>query len=245
MKRILMVLILLLPVSALGNETSKVFYEGVSHYEAGGYEEALTRFLSIAERGIQNGKLAYNIGNTSMQRGELGSAILWYERAARLIPGDPDLIFNRNVALAQVKDRQEEGENPILSVLFFWERGLPLRSLQWLAIGSGLLFWTLLLFYLLLRRPPIKTAALLFGALFAIVGATALWDTSSVSRIKRGVVLPEAVSIRSGLSDTATELFTLHAGSRVIVEKERAGWIRIAFAEGKIGWVKKESVGVI
>lgn len=245
-KRIVIFLILMMiPMAAFGNEASKVFYEGVSLYEEGRYDDALDRFLSIADKGVENGKLAYNIGNTHMQKEDLGRALLWYERAVRLMPKDPDLIFNRNVALAKVKDRQEETGNPVLSVLFFWKKGVPLKTLQWLAVGSGLLFWALLTLRILLRKTPLKTAAALCGALFALLASTALWDTAMESRIQNGVILPKAVSVRSGLSDTATELFTLHAGSRVVVEQERAGWIRIAFAEGKIGWVKKESVGVI
>ncbi|BCS96729.1 hypothetical protein DSLASN_23610 [Desulfoluna limicola] len=246
MKRVLIVLILLMvPMTALGSDLSKAFYDGVSHYEAGRYDDALETFLSISDQGIENGKLAYNIGNAHMQKRDLGQAILWYERAARLMPGDPDLIFNRNVALAQVKDRQEEVANPVLSVLFFWKKGVPLKSLQWLAIGSGVVFWALLALQVFLRNTPMKTAAALCGALFAILASTALWDTAMDARIHKGVVLPKAVSVRSGLSDTATELFTLHAGSRVVVEQQRGGWVRIAFAEGKIGWVKKEAVGVI
>jgi len=245
-KRIVISLILVLfPMTAFGNDASKAFYDGVSHYEAGRYDDALDSFLTISDQGIKNGKLAYNLGNTYMQKEELGRALLWYERAARLMPKDPDLIFNRNVAFSQVKDRQEDAENPVVSVLFFWKKGIPLKTLQWLAIATGGLFWTLFALTILLRRSPLKTAAILCGAFFALFAATALWDTAAESRIQKGVVLPKAVSVRSGLSDTATELFTLHAGSRVTVEQERGGWLRIAFAEGKIGWVKKETVGVI
>ncbi|WP_300668135.1 hypothetical protein [Desulfoluna sp.] len=245
MKRILLVLMLLLPAVAFGSDLSKAFYDGVSQYEAGHYDEALDSFLTLSGQGIENGKLAYNIGNTFMQKGDLGHALLWYDRAHRLMPKDPDLIFNRNVALSEVKDRQEDLENPVLSVLFFWKKGLPLKTLQWLAIGSGGLFWVLLALTIFWRRPPLKNATLLCGAFFALFAATALWDTAVATRVQKGVVLPAAVSVRSGLSDTATELFTLHAGSRVIVEQARSGWVRIAFSEGKIGWVKKETVGVI
>jgi len=245
MKRILCVLVLLIPAVAFGSESSKAFYDGIAHYEKGRYDDALTSFLSITDEGIENGKLAYNLGNTYMQKGDLGRAVLWYDRANRLMPKDPDLVFNRNLALSQVKDRQEETANPVVSVLFFWKQGLPLKTLQGLAIGAGCLFWTLLALAVLLRRTPLKTAAAATGVLFVLLAATALWDTAADARIQKGVVLPEAVSVRSGLSDTATELFTLHAGSRVTVEQERNGWIRIAFAQGKIGWVKKESVGVI
>lgn len=245
-KRVVICLaLLLLPVAVFGSDLPKAFYEGVSFYEAGRFDEALGRFLPIAESGIENGKLDYNIGNAYMQQGDVGRALLWYERALRLLPKDPDLIFNRNVALAQVKDKQEETDNPVLSVLFFWKKGLPLKTLQKLAIGSGILFWTLLALHLFLRRPPLKIAATLCGALFLLFASTALWDTAMNARHQQGVVLPKAVSVRSGLSDTATELFTLHAGSRVIVEQQRGDWVRIAFSEGKIGWVKKESVGVL
>jgi hypothetical protein len=62
---------------------------------------------------------------------------------------------------------------------------------------------------------------------------------------KRAVIIPPEISVRSGLSDNATELFALHAGSQVHVDKEKDGFLKIRFSKDKIGWIKKTDAAVI
>jgi SH3-like domain-containing protein len=59
------------------------------------------------------------------------------------------------------------------------------------------------------------------------------------------VILPGKVAVRSGYTDSATELFVLHEGTKVRVEREAENHLLIRYARGKIGWVKKEEAGVI
>lgn len=234
------------PLNLYAGEASKTFFSAVSSYEAGNYDEALTGFLSVAEEeNVSNGKLFYNIGNTCMQLGEIGRALLWYERAMELTPKDPDLLFNRSVALSKVKDRQEEKEGLLSSILFFWKEGLSLSLLQWGAICLGILFWGLLALALWQKRGAFKTLAVVFGAFFLLASGTALWDTATRGTQSRGVVLSPSVSIHSGLSETSTELFTLHAGSFVTIEARREGWVRIAFGSEKRGWTHAANIGEI
>ncbi|MBF0202690.1 MAG: hypothetical protein HQK66_15590, partial [Desulfamplus sp.] len=47
------------------------------------------------------------------------------------------------------------------------------------------------------------------------------------------------------ISPGATELFLLHAGTRVRVEEIREGYIKIFFSQGKMGWVSAEDAGII
>jgi uncharacterized protein YgiM (DUF1202 family) len=51
--------------------------------------------------------------------------------------------------------------------------------------------------------------------------------------------------VRSGLTEDSTELFVLHAGTKVKIGKERNGFYRISFSDTKIGWLKKSEVGII
>ena len=51
--------------------------------------------------------------------------------------------------------------------------------------------------------------------------------------------------VRSGLTEDSTELFVLHAGTKVKIGKERNVFYRISFSDTKIGWLKKSEVGII
>jgi hypothetical protein len=61
----------------------------------------------------------------------------------------------------------------------------------------------------------------------------------------RAIVLPPAVSVRSGLEPTSTQLFELHAGAKVKVVRQMQEHVKIRFAKDKIGWVPGTAVGRI
>lgn len=51
--------------------------------------------------------------------------------------------------------------------------------------------------------------------------------------------------MRSGFTDSATQLFVLHAGTRVRVERETDTHLLVRYTEDKIGWLKKSEAGII
>ena len=58
------------------------------------FEKAAFRFERlVAEGGVRNGKLFYNIGNIHFLLGDIGRAILNYRRAGLYIPNDPNLEY--------------------------------------------------------------------------------------------------------------------------------------------------------
>ncbi len=227
------------------SDEARTFLEGISAYQEGEYERAVTLFTGLVRKGIENGKLYYNLGNAHLKNGDLGDAILWYERALNLIPDDPDLHFNVEYARSLVKDVPEkEGMQP-LRVLFFWNDLLGPKTIQWTAILLNLLLWLLLAIRLVRGKRPLKGGVHLLLIVSLIFTATALYGYTGRGTGESGIILPEAVSVRSGLSKSATELFLLHAGTKVKIQKEKEGFYRIAFSESKIGWVSASEVGAI
>ena len=83
-------------IPAFADTHAQDFLDGIKQYDAREYGKAAALFEKLAASGIHNGKLYYNLANAYLKQGKLGKAILWYERAQRLIPGDPDLAFNMN-----------------------------------------------------------------------------------------------------------------------------------------------------
>jgi tetratricopeptide (TPR) repeat protein len=233
-----------LALQATATENTKLFFDGISRYQAGQYEEAAAAFIAITESGVQNGKLYYNIGNAFFKQNDLGRAILWYERARKKIAGDPDLDFNLNYARSFRKDEAVEEVAPLYRVLFFWYHLLSHRIIVACALTANLFFWLILLIYRLRPRYGLKVAAYPIGFIALLFSLTSTYCFHD-ERTKRAIVLPETLSVRSGLSDEATELFVLHAGTRVRVANQRKGYYLIHFADGKIGWVRAKSVGII
>lgn len=231
--------------AAHADQQAQAFLDGVTLYESREYAAAAETFQRLAESGIHNGKLFYNIANAYLKDGRLGPAILWYERALRLSPADPDLRFNLDYARSLLEDEPAELSSPLLQVLFFWKDLLGVSAWQWLGICAGLVFWCLLAATCFWHKSALKPFLYGFLALALISTGTALYLKNASVFHPRAVILGKSVSVRSGFSEDTTELFVLHEGTRVAVEKQTDGYLKIRYAEDKIGWVSDTMAEII
>ena len=243
---LLLVLLILCSVRITeASETARTFLDGVKNYKEDRFAEAAAAFSRVADEGIKNGKLFYNLGNAYLKNGDIGNAILWYERSSKLLPHDPDLKFNYEYALSLTKDEKGDKDFPLVRILFFWKYLLSQTWIQWAAILFNLIFWVLMTVRVIRRKKRFRTLGHVMLTIGLIFTLTAVYNDYESAIIKEAVILPARVSIRSGLTDDATELFVLHAGAKVKIDKEKDEYIRISFSEGKIGWIKKSDAGVI
>jgi tetratricopeptide (TPR) repeat protein len=224
---------------------TRTFIDGVRHYEVKDYQEAIEAFKSVADSGVRNGKLYFDLGNAYLKSGAIGPAILWYERAAALIPSDPDLQFNLTYARSLIKDENEEAPSPVWQVLFFWKDLFSLETFQWAAIGFNALFWLFLGFYRIFGRATFRHACYGLLVFSVLTLGTAGWRMIQDTCCPHAVILPAAVSVHSGFSPESTTLFVLHEGTRVAVEKQRENFLKIRFSKDKIGWIPRETAGLI
>ncbi len=221
------------------------FLDGVRHYEAGEWPEAVAAFEALVNSGIENPKLYYNLANAHLKNGQLGRAILWYERAQRMAPGDPDLRFNLDYARTRLKDEAPPSGSPLLQVLFFWKDLLSTAGWQRTSVTCALFFWCLLAASVFLKIDRLRVPAWVLAAAAFVSAGTAVYEAHAPSLHPRAVILKEAAPVRSGLSTAATELFVLHEGTVVAVEKQRLHFIKIRYAKDKIGWISNETAEII
>ncbi len=232
-----------LPCSA--QQQARQFIAALEAYKTGNYPAAVTGFESIAQSGVQNGALYYNLGNAHLKNGDLGHAILWYERAVKLIPGDPDLVFNFDYARSLAKDATDESALPLVRIFFFWKYQLSAHTVIILAAGGNLIFWGLALGWRITGRRILRRMAIVALIPSVVFVMTAGYNYYESAGSRRGIILPEAVPIRSGWEQTSTELFVLHAGAKVEVVKSTTDHLLIRFSKDKIGWVPRNSLGLI
>lgn len=240
-------LIVLFFISAIvsASENPRLYFDGIKNYNNGEYDKAVEVFEKIAGEEIRNGKLFYNLANAHFKSGNIGKSIVWYERALQLIPNDPDLKFNYQYVKGFVKDKAEDREFSVVKVFFFWKDLLGQTTIKWLAVSLFFIFWAMIVFQILKNRKLVKIHTGLIFTVATVFILTASYDYYDQSYIKKAVILPEEVSIRSGLTDDSTELFILHVGTKVLVEENRKGHVKIRFSGDKIGWLSKESVEII
>lgn len=226
---------------ASGNQN--LLLEGVKSYEKKEYEKALHYFLKAKESGLKNGKLYYNIGNSYFKLGKKGLSILWYERAKKFIPNDPDLKFNLDYLSSFVEDEEEEENSLFYNVLFFWKKPFNSKSIQYIALTLNLILFSILTLNLLFKKYNLKYFAFIVALFSTILTLTAFYDFTEERRY--GVILSEQAVVRSGFSEDSTKLFELHEGSKVKIEKETEKFYKVLFDKDKIGWIGKNFLGLI
>ena len=244
--RVLLTLIMILCSTTVQAESpAKSFIHGVDAFQKGAFTEAVDAFLPIAESGVENGHLLYNLGNAYLKTGDLGHALYWYERARPLIPRNADLRFNLDYARSLQVDDQPGKDSILTRVLFFWQDILSARTIQYLSLGSNVLIWLGL--GLLWFRPSASLKSLMAGALilFLLITPTAMFQLYRSTIAPQGIILPTEAPVRSGRSQDATELFLLHAGTKVDVLKGSNGYAKINFGNNMFGWIEQKNLGVL
>jgi hypothetical protein len=240
-----LVLLVCTAIPCAAQQKARQFITALEAYKSGDYPAAVAELEAIARSGVRNGALYYNLGNAHLKNGDLGHAILWYERSAKLIPGDPDLMFNLDYARSLSKDAADENALPLVRIFFFWNYQLSSRTIVVLAVVGNLLFWGLAVAWRFTGRRMLRRAAIVVLVPSVVFVMTAGFNFYTAVNSRQGIILPERVSIRSGWEQISTELFVLHAGAKVQVVKSATDHLLIRFSKDKIGWVQRNSLGLI
>ena len=112
MKRFLLLICLFVSALAHAQNTAGVVPNEAdikAQYDKEQYTQAIEgyRELLLASKAAPSAALYYNLGNAYYRNGELGWAILSYERALRLAPRDKYVRHNLQSAASQTTDRLE------------------------------------------------------------------------------------------------------------------------------------------
>jgi tetratricopeptide (TPR) repeat protein len=226
-------------------DNARIFIQGTKAYEKGDWPAAVKAFEQLANSGLENGLLCYNLGNAHLKNDDLGPALLWYERALKRIPDDPDLRFNYDYALTLTRDERGDTQSPLIRILFFWKFQLSAPIVRWITIVLNAVLWISLSILAIRKKRLFRPSIVILSAGTILFSATALYNYYESIRVHHAVILPDQVAVRSGTNETATKLFVLHAGTKVRVERKSDTHLLIRYTQDKIGWVKKEEAGVI
>lgn len=232
-----------------GAEAGKV--QADEAYAAGNYEEAARLYEQIlADRGVAP-VIYYNLGNCYYKTSEWAKAILNYERALLLNPGDADARFNLELARSKTVDKITP-----LSELFFVTWAKDFANLQsadaWArtAITCFIICLFSLALYLFSRKPALRKAAF-FIALFLVLvcivaNAAAAYQKGVLEERTQAIVMRPSVIVKSTPDNSGTDLFVLHEGCKVeIKDDSMRGWKEIRLADGNVGWIPVEAIEVI
>lgn len=244
MKRLIFFLaILALPILSFGNKTPMAD----SYYAKGQYKEAAAGYEQMIDEGHQSVKYYYNLGNCYYKLGDIPSALLYYERAHRLSPGDEDINFNIRFANLKTVDKIDEAPEFFLArwwhgfMLSYSVHTLAVSSVVVFLVASGLLILYFFAFSTTLKKTSFFASLALFFVGLLIIGIASL-QTSYFNNHKQAIIFSNSVTVKSGPVSSSGTLFVLHEGTEVNVLSTANGWIKIRLANGNEGWMKPTDV---
>ena len=242
-KATVLLLLLFLPLS--GHAVTKA--EADSAYIRGQYQQAIKDYEMLLKQGA-SADLYYNLGNAYYRSENITRAVLNYERALLLSPGDRDVRFNLQIARAKTIDKIV----PESEMFFFtWYRSLvSLMSVDawaWTALIALALLIVLLLVYLFSDRIWLRKVGFFGGFVLLILFALSnlfAWQQKQDLLFRKGaIVISPSVTVKSTPAKNGTDLFILHEGTKVsITDGTMKGWMGIRIADGKEGWIESNMI---
>ena len=242
-KATVLLLLLFLPLS--GHAVTKA--EADSAYIRGQYQQAIKDYEMLLKQGA-SADLYYNLGNAYYRSENITRAVLNYERALLLSPGDRDVRFNLQIARAKTIDKIV----PESEMFFFtWYRSLvnlmSVDAWAWTALIALALLIVLLLVYLFSERIWLRKIGFFGGFVLLILFALSnlfAWQQKQDLLFRKGaIVISPSVTVKSTPAKNGTDLFILHEGTKVsITDGTMKGWMGIRIADGKEGWIESNMI---
>jgi tetratricopeptide (TPR) repeat protein len=245
-----MMLLLVSAGTVFAQSPEQVFQQGNMLYQQGSLEEARKAYETLLGQGYASGELYYNLGNVYYRTGNISRGILFYERAARLIPQDEDLQHNLTLANLRITDRIEP--TPRLFIWDWWDglkNALSLQGLTWLTFSMYLIVVAFVALLLLGGSYTVRRVGLIgsavTGAVFLLLLAGFIGRLADVGATDEAILMASVATVKNSPDPKSSDAFVLHSGVKVWVIDRVSEWVKIRLADGKQGWVERSSIEVI
>lgn len=252
MKPILALFILIASLTAgIAAEPAQAAFDSANRaYGAGKYAEAISSYESLLKQNGYSASVLFNLGNAYYRSGQIGLAVLNYERALRLAPRDPDIQANLKYARSQANLPQPA--QPWWRVLLH-----SLTPSQWAWAASGTFTLLCVLWILRLLRPESLQRVGVSGgltvpawrlilflngtALFLLIACGAL----SVQERHEAIVVTKKAELLVSPFDKSESIATLPEGESVNAEKKYGDYILVRYEKGKSGWINQKQLATV
>ena len=221
--------------------------EAEEAYAKEDYTQAIELYESVLKSYGESAMVYYNLGNAYYKAGKVAPAILNYERALLLNPGDSDTRFNLQVARQKTVDKIEPiGE-------FFLTRWIGTVEdvysadgwAKW-GVASFVLFIGCLVFFFFSKWIRLKKIGFFAGICFLLISLVAnLFADSLQDKLLHradAIVFASTVTVKSSPDASGTDLFILHEGTKVTIKSTLGEWSEIQLEDGNVGWMPSKEI---
>lgn len=223
---------------------------GDSAYTKNDYVSAIQIYEDLLQQG-ESADLYYNLGNSYYKADNIAKAVLNYERALLLKPGDNDIRFNLDLARSKTVDKVE----PVPEIFFVtWIKSLIncMGVNAWSRLGIAffiLLIISLSVFIfekkLLIKKFGFISSIILF-IFVVLTNIFASQQKDSLINRTHAIIINPSVTVKSTPNESGTDLFILHEGRKVqVTDNSMKEWKEIKLEDGNVGWVPTNVIEII
>jgi len=254
MKKIIIIVILfitLLFFSAFSQENvNEIFGRANKFYTDEKYQEAIDEYIKIIDIGYENGIVYYNLGNAYYKIGNIGKSILYYEKAKKILPTDEDIDNNLKLVNLYIADKITPIPE-LFYVRYFKNFTKIMSPYSWMK--SFLAIYVILCICICARiiikqqkvKDVLKKSIFLFTFLTLLSLFIFIYSEDELNRHNWAIVMNEKTDVYASPSESSTELFSIHKGTKIKLKRTEGKWIEITLADGKVGWIVKDNIEII
>ena len=235
---------------------------GIEAYNAKDYSAAVEAFETVVASGYASADVYYNLANAYFKLGqqsessrpfaggELGRAVLNYERALRLDPTMDDARYNLDIAKDLTNDTEAVPESFIVRVWRFVAGIMTTNG--WVTLSLVMLGVTAVMVLLYLLHDSVTLRKISFFVSLATTVVFILSTIFSIVQLKasgednRAVIITHDTTPVHASPDSGSKIIREPSqGVTVEVEREQGEWSEVRFADGEKGWVRTTNVEII
>lgn len=228
---------------------NQAFRQANAAYEKNDYPQAADLYRRAIDEGVADSRLYFNYANCLFRQNQLGMAILYYEKARKLDPNDPDIAYNLRFVNAQIQDKiPAPEENFLTRALAYAHASFSINEGLWieLALFTFLGLAAILCLYV---GAALRTA---LAVLMVVAGLGMLSLAPSLAlkikdqeTLRFAIVLKPSIEMYSGPGENFQVLTQVHEGTKFEIVETRGEWVSVKLANGKGGFVRLADLGKV
>lgn len=225
--------------------------QAVDAFNEGKFSEAATVYEKLISEHNAKGEISsdlyYNLGNAYFRDGEIAKAILNYERALLLNPGDKDIRHNIKFANTRIEDKLENTGSFFLSNwINAFQETMSSNAWAWFAVVCFVVLIICIFIFFFSKTVLPKKITFYSGIVLAVLvilgNVFAFRQRSDILIRNSAIIMTSSAVVRSSPNANGKEVFTLHAGTKVKITKEDRDWSEVETTAGNVGWVENRRI---
>ena len=218
-----------------------VFKQAADCYDRKEYDQALHLYEKILNTGSHSAALYFNIANCHYRMQRWGKAIVYYLKAKKMDPADPEIDFNLDLSKKKLPHPVEVEKHSFLSGV--------MRNIYTSLSSDAWGVWVLVFSFCVTICLAVYLYAVSIRSRRYSFYATIVFLSVGVFSFLFGVLSYEAAQeplavitvpndyAKTEPNEQSSKSFVVYEGMQILITSNQNNWVKVSTSDGKIGWL--------